>query len=317
MPMPTPKKGEKKKDFVARCMGDAVMVSDYTDAAQRRAVCESQWDDAHGLERAAAAAFDALVSSPRGAVRFTLDPASNLDTGEFMGVASVFGQMVDTFPPTRILRGAFTQTIQQDAARLRLLWQHNADWPVGIPLELQERADGLYLHGKISQTQMGKDALTLMKDFQAAGKPMDLSIGFDPQTWAMVTEQQDGEPVRHISQLKLWEISLVTWGADPQAEVLSVQSLAAAFRELHEGKVLSAKNRRLVQDAIEALQALADAADVAAKKKDTTPGDEPDVDGKHETEGAARTPEHGSPANGQAEHDRQRVEIELALLDFA
>ena len=40
--MPTPNKGEKGDDFIARCMADPVMNKDYPDNAQRYAVCNAQ-----------------------------------------------------------------------------------------------------------------------------------------------------------------------------------------------------------------------------------------------------------------------------------
>lgn len=43
MPMPTPRTSEDHEEFIDRCMGDDVMVEEYDDPAQRRAVCESQW----------------------------------------------------------------------------------------------------------------------------------------------------------------------------------------------------------------------------------------------------------------------------------
>lgn len=42
MPMPKPRKNEKKQDFVSRCMGDEIMKKDYTDNKQRVAVCLGQ-----------------------------------------------------------------------------------------------------------------------------------------------------------------------------------------------------------------------------------------------------------------------------------
>lgn len=47
MPLPEPRDGESKDDFVERCMGDDTMQEEFEDPAQRRAVCERQWDDAH------------------------------------------------------------------------------------------------------------------------------------------------------------------------------------------------------------------------------------------------------------------------------
>lgn len=47
MPIPAPRKNERKKKFIDRCMGDKVMVKEYPNASQRRAVCESAWDKKH------------------------------------------------------------------------------------------------------------------------------------------------------------------------------------------------------------------------------------------------------------------------------
>lgn len=43
MPIPSPKDGETRKEFLSRCMGNEVMVSEYEDNKQRYAVCNSQW----------------------------------------------------------------------------------------------------------------------------------------------------------------------------------------------------------------------------------------------------------------------------------
>ena len=45
MPLPKPGKGESRKDFMARCMGDRITRRDFPDQAQRAAVCSVQWRD--------------------------------------------------------------------------------------------------------------------------------------------------------------------------------------------------------------------------------------------------------------------------------
>jgi hypothetical protein len=42
MPIPTPKQGEKPEEFIGRCMSDDVMIKEYTEPAQRYAVCVGQ-----------------------------------------------------------------------------------------------------------------------------------------------------------------------------------------------------------------------------------------------------------------------------------
>lgn len=43
MPLPKPGGNEAKDDFLHRCMGEEVMVSEYLDEKQRYAVCNNLW----------------------------------------------------------------------------------------------------------------------------------------------------------------------------------------------------------------------------------------------------------------------------------
>ena len=43
MPLPKPRKGEEKNEFIARCVEDEVMREEFPEREQRLAVCYSQW----------------------------------------------------------------------------------------------------------------------------------------------------------------------------------------------------------------------------------------------------------------------------------
>jgi len=45
MPLPTKNDGEKRGDFVSRCMRDSVIKKEFPDGKQRAAVCYSQYDN--------------------------------------------------------------------------------------------------------------------------------------------------------------------------------------------------------------------------------------------------------------------------------
>ncbi len=141
--------------------------------------------------------------------------AVDLETGTFRGVASVFGSVVDAFPPTIVEPGAFTRTLQNDASRVRILYQHQVDEPIGRPLSMTETDLGLEVVGKISMTEKGKECLQLMSD----GVLNELSIGFDPVRW-----WNDGDGVRHLTEVRLWEFSPVTFAADRNARVTEVHA---------------------------------------------------------------------------------------------
>ena len=96
------------------------------------------------------------------AVKFNLE-SSDENTGEFSGYAAVFGNLDDG--NDIIEKGAFAKTIAADLDRIKILALHNSSWlPVGKPLELREDEHGLFIWGKISDTSMGRDVMTLLRD---------------------------------------------------------------------------------------------------------------------------------------------------------
>lgn len=156
---------------------------------------------------------------------------TNLEQGTFRGYASVFGSEVDTWPRTVVDKGAFAKTLAEGMGRIRLLYQHDPYSLIGKPVEMREDDKGLFIVGKISDTQMGKDVLSLMRD----GVLEEMSIGFDPIRWEMVPDA-DAKPgqmdavVRHLKEVRLWEVSLVTFAADPMAQVYAVHALQTATK---------------------------------------------------------------------------------------
>jgi HK97 family phage prohead protease len=154
--------------------------------------------------------------------KFQVHPdEDDLLLGEFEGVASLFNSLITggMVADTIIEPGAFSKTLGERAGDIKLLWQHDVQTPIGKPVILKETSEGLFLRGKISPTQAGKDALTLLRD----GVIDQLSIGFDPIQWTM--EERDGKVVRHLNELKLYEISLVTFAADPNARIQNVHTI--------------------------------------------------------------------------------------------
>lgn len=143
---------------------------------------------------------------------------ANAEEGTFTGLASAFGTLIDTFPPTRIHRGSFRKTIREQRSRVKVLWQHSPDWPIGVPTRMRETEAGLEVTAKITQnTQMGREALALMRE----GIVTELSIGFDAVKFDF-QEEKDIGMVRHIREVRLWEFSPVTFAANAGAVIRSV-----------------------------------------------------------------------------------------------
>jgi len=182
----------------------------------------------------------------------------------FEGYASAFDNM-DSHQDI-IVKGAFAKTIKE-SKRVKVLWQHDPQQPIGKPIAMSEDSKGLHVKAKISNTSLGKDVVQLIKD----GVIDELSIGFNTikDEW----DQKSG--ARIIKEVKLWEFSPVTFASNDQAGILGIKSQLAPNLdklqnwingELKAGKVLSAQNETLVQNAIDALTAL-----LGSSKKNAEP----------------------------------------------
>lgn len=182
------------------------------------------------------------------AFKFELESADD-ESGEFSGYAAVFGN-IDSGRDV-IERGAFSKTIREDFDRIKILSQHNdCELPIGKPLELREDEKGLYIRGRISDTQKGRDIRTLLKD----GVLNELSIGYD-----CVNAEYDGEAgIRHLREVKLWEVSIVTWAMNDQAKIQEVKAdagaAAAELKQLTDELRTEAKAGRITQARLNALK---------------------------------------------------------------
>lgn len=187
------------------------------------------------------------------------------EQGTFVGYAAVFGN--EDLAGDVIEPGAFKKTLQENA-RIPILWQHDAREPIGVTLEAAEDKRGLLVKGKlVLESVRGREAYALLK----AGAIKGLSIGFDTVKWAM------DKTIRRLQEIRLWEWSLVTFPANPLAEVTAVKAdeqktpeeqPTSSPGEEKAGRVLSARNLGLVRQAVEALQALLDAAEPADDEED-------------------------------------------------
>lgn len=138
--------------------------------------------------------------------------------GTIEGYASVFG-VRDSYDDV-IAAGAFLATIAAHKAAgtmPAMLWQHSADEPIGVWTEMYEDAKGLFIKGQLClETERGKEAYALLK----MGAINGMSIGFISKQWAYDRETD----VRTLTELDLWENSLVTFPANEKARVTNVKS---------------------------------------------------------------------------------------------
>lgn len=136
------------------------------------------------------------------------------DDGKFSGVAALFNNV--DLGSDRILPGAFSKTLAGGAKVVPLLWQHNASDPIGS-VKCTETSQGLQVEGQL----LLSDA-TAMKAYQflKAGILKGLSIGYDTIKSAFVGD------VRELSELRLWEVSVVTFPMNESAMVTGIKALS-------------------------------------------------------------------------------------------
>lgn len=140
------------------------------------------------------------------------------DDGSVEGYGSVFG-VRDNYDDV-IAKGAFAASLQEHKAAgtmPAMLWQHDSGEPIGVWTEMVEDEKGLRIKGQLAlETVRGKEAHALLK----MGALNGLSIGFMSKQWAY---DRDTE-VRTLTEIDLWEVSLVTFPANEKARVTNVKA---------------------------------------------------------------------------------------------
>jgi HK97 family phage prohead protease len=137
------------------------------------------------------------------------------DIDEKMGIVKGYGSYFGNKDSDGdvIAKGAYQKTIKENGERVRYLWQHKMDKPIGKIKEMYEDDKGLMFVAEIPKTTLGNDALELMK----AGIVTENSVGILP----IQKQMKDG--FREITEVKLYEISAVTLAANDQAKILDVK----------------------------------------------------------------------------------------------
>ena len=174
-----------------------------------------------------------------------LDPEART----FQGYAAVMGNVDEG--NDEIVKGAFKKTIKEMGDRVKVFFIHDFMQPIGKPLELKEvprgklpqkllerapdATGGLYVKAYISDTTLGNDTLTLMKDMVLD----ELSIGYDAVKHEMKEAEDGEEDIRLLREIKLYDISPVPLGMNPAAMITSVKNWIEGLEGPGETEVVS------------------------------------------------------------------------------
>ena len=139
--------------------------------------------------------------------------AAPSEDGIFEGYASVFG-VIDLGYDV-VQQGAFVKSLAK--RKPKMLWQHDMCDVIGVWEDVHEDSRGLYVKGRLlSEVEQGKEALALLR----AGAIDSMSIGY-----RTVEAMKEGDRVRKLLEVDLYEISLVTFPMLPEATVTDVKSI--------------------------------------------------------------------------------------------
>jgi uncharacterized protein len=146
--------------------------------------------------------------------------------GIFTGYGSIFGN--EDQGNDIMQKGAFTKSlVNRPVSKVKMLYQHKTDEPIGVFTEIYEDNKGLYVKGQLAMgTQKGREAYELLK----MGALDGMSIGFraDPEKQGY-NENKRG--VRTLKEVDLMEISLVTFPMNESALIETVKGNAKNIRE--------------------------------------------------------------------------------------
>lgn len=128
------------------------------------------------------------------------------------GYASLFGRADQG--GDIVEAGAYAASLAalaQQGSRVKMLWQHDPKEPIGVWDELREDARGLWVKGRLlTEITRGAEAAALI----AAGAIEGLSIGYRTKR-----SRQGAGGKRILSELDLWEVSVVTFPMLPSARI--------------------------------------------------------------------------------------------------
>jgi len=145
-----------------------------------------------------------------------LDLKSVQADGAFEGYASLFHR--EDLGRDIVMPGAFQNSLRKrGAAGIKMLFQHNPNQPIGVWHTLREDVRGLYAAGRlIGEVGRAREVLAMMR----AGAVDGLSIGFR----ATKARRDARSGVRRLSDIDLWEISVVTFPMQPMARATLIET---------------------------------------------------------------------------------------------
>lgn len=221
-------------------------------------------------------------------------PDDGLAEGQFTAYASVFGN-IDSYGDV-VMPGAFAKTLaewQKSGDLIPILFAHNMsdpDFNLGAVVSAAEDNVGLKITGEFDmENPKSVQSYRLLK----GRRIRQMSFAYDEIDSGPAVH--DGEHVWELRELKLYEVSIVTVGANQETEILAVKQVPSvaerAMRDIKAGRVLSAKNEGELREAHGAIGRVLSALDSTSdEEKASGQGPSQKGSGDHASDEASREP---------------------------
>jgi HK97 family phage prohead protease len=168
------------------------------------------------------------------------------EAGKFSGIASIYG--VEDLGGDIVDKGAFTKTVAENP-QIPILWMHDQKEVIGVG-QVKEWQGKLMIDASLDmEDPAAQKAFRKMK----AGLIKGLSIGY--KTIKSTYQTVEDKLIRHIQELKLYEVSVVTFPMLPAAQVTRTKQ-----QEERDGEAL-----RLLQETNSALLTRVEALEAKAE----------------------------------------------------
>lgn len=154
----------------------------------------------------------------------SFDVKADDETGEVRGYFSTWTREPDSYGDV-VAKGAFADTIEQinaDGGTIPFLWSHDSwslDSFIGTAYDLGEDDHGAYFTAKFAADSTSQKARQLVKD----GLVKKFSFAYDVEDAAII-DLEDGTKANELRKLKLYEVSLVMYPANPDTSVIEAKS---------------------------------------------------------------------------------------------
>ena len=232
------------------------------------------------------------------ATKLKVGPDDGLTDGQFTAYASVFGN-IDSYGDV-VVKGAFAKDLQRwekSGNPIPLLFGHNMsdpDFNLGHVLDAKEDDTGLLV---TAQLDLDNTKAAQVYRMLKGRRINQMSFAYDVIEGGPASRAKDGtedgddpetESYYELRQLKLYEVSVVTIGANQDTEILAVKQMPTVAeriaQDIKAGRVLSAKNESELKQAHNAIGRVLAALDSTSSDEEKTSGSgpsrQPDADAK-------------------------------------